>query len=64
MRRQSPQGGRIINNGSITAHAPRPFSSPYTPSKRALLGLTKSIALNGRAFTIVCTPIDIGNALT
>ncbi|QQX89655.1 SDR family NAD(P)-dependent oxidoreductase (plasmid) [Cupriavidus necator] len=64
MRRQFPQGGRIINIGSIAAHAPRPFSSPYTPSKHALLGLIKGIALDGRAFTIVCTPIDIGNALT
>lgn len=64
MRRQSPQGGRIINNGSISAHAPRPFSSPYTASKHAVLGLTKSIALDGRAFNIVASQIDIGNALT
>ncbi len=64
MRRQSPQGGRIINNGSISAHAPRPFSSPYTASKHAVLGLTKSIALDGRAFNIVGSQIDIGNALT
>ncbi|SEA14848.1 MAG: SDR family oxidoreductase [Paraburkholderia sp.] len=64
MRRQSPQGGRIINNGSISAHTPRPFTSPYTASKHAVLGLTKSIALDGRAFNIVCSQIDIGNALT
>lgn len=64
MRRQSPQGGRIINNGSISAHAPRPFSSPYTASKHAVSGLTKSIALDGRAFNIVASQIDIGNALT
>jgi NAD(P)-dependent dehydrogenase (short-subunit alcohol dehydrogenase family) len=64
MRRQSPQGGRIINNGSISAHVPRPFTSPYTASKHAVLGLTKSIALDGREFNIVCSQIDIGNALT
>jgi NAD(P)-dependent dehydrogenase (short-subunit alcohol dehydrogenase family) len=64
MRRQSPQGGRIINNGSISAHAPRPMSGPYTASKHAVMGLTKSIALDGRAFNIVCSQIDIGNALT
>ncbi len=64
MRRQTPQGGRIINNGSISAHAPRPFSSPYTASKHAVLGLTKTIALDGRDFNIVCSQIDIGNALT
>jgi NAD(P)-dependent dehydrogenase (short-subunit alcohol dehydrogenase family) len=64
MRRQSPQGGRIINNGSISAHTPRPFTSPYTASKHAVLGLTKSIALDGREFGIVCSQIDIGNALT
>lgn len=64
MRRQSPQGGRIINNGSISAHAPRPFSAPYTASKHAVLGLTKSMALDGREFDIVCGQIDIGNALT
>ena len=64
MRRQNPQGGRIINNGSISAHAPRPFSSPYTASKHAVLGLTKTIALDGRDFNIVCSQIDIGNALT
>ena len=64
MRRQNPQGGRIINNGSISAHTPRPFSSPYTASKHAVLGLTKTIALDGRDFNIVCSQIDIGNALT
>jgi len=64
MRRQTPQGGRIINNGSISAHAPRPFSSPYTASKHAVLGLTKTIALDGRPYNIVCSQIDIGNALT
>lgn len=64
MRRQTPQGGRIINNGSISAHAPRPFSSPYTASKHAVLGLTKTIALDGRDYNIVCSQIDIGNALT
>ena len=64
MRRQTPQGGRIINNGSISAHTPRPFSSPYTSSKHAVLGLTKSTALDGRAFNIVCSQVDIGNALT
>lgn len=64
MRRQSPRGGRIINNGSISAHTPRPFTSPYTASKHAVLGLTKSIALDGRAFDIACGQIDIGNALT
>ncbi len=64
MRRQSPRGGRIINNGSISAHTPRPFTSPYTASKHAVLGLTKSIALDGRQFGIVGCQIDIGNALT
>ncbi|QHE88298.1 SDR family oxidoreductase [Hydrogenophaga sp. BPS33] len=64
MRRQNPQGGRIINNGSISAHAPRPFSSPYTASKHAVLGLTKTMALDGREFNIVASQIDIGNALT
>ena len=64
MRRQSPQGGRIINNGAISAHAPRPFSAPYTVSKHAVLGLTKSLALDGRAYDIACSQIDIGNALT
>ena len=64
MRRQSPQGGRIINNGSISAHAPRPFSAPYTASKHAVTGLTKALALDGRAFNIAASQIDIGNALT
>ena len=64
MRRQQPQGGRIINNGSISAHTPRPFSAPYTASKHAVLGLTKTLALDGRAFNIACGQIDIGNALT
>jgi NAD(P)-dependent dehydrogenase (short-subunit alcohol dehydrogenase family) len=64
MRRQSPQGGRIINNGSISAHTPRPFTAPYTVSKHAVSGLTKALALDGRAFHIVASQIDIGNALT
>ncbi|KAB0550084.1 SDR family oxidoreductase [Pseudomonas argentinensis] len=64
MRKQSPQGGRIINNGSISAHTPRPYSSAYTTSKHAVLGLTKSLALDGREFGIACSQIDIGNALT
>jgi NAD(P)-dependent dehydrogenase (short-subunit alcohol dehydrogenase family) len=64
MRRQSPQGGRIINNGSISAHTPRPFTSPYTASKHAVTGLTKALALDGRSFNIAASQIDIGNALT
>jgi len=64
MRRQSPQGGRIINNGSISAHTPRPFTAPYTASKHAVSGITKALALDGRAFNIVASQIDIGNALT
>ncbi len=64
MREQQPQGGRIINNGSISAHTPRPFSAPYTASKHGVLGLTKSTALDGRAFNIACGQIDIGNAST
>lgn len=64
MRRQMPQGGRIINNGSVSAHTPRPFTAPYTASKHAVSGLTKSLALDGRAFNIVASQIDIGNALT
>ena len=64
MKRQTPRGGRIINNGSISAHAPRPFSAPYTATKHAITGLTKSIALDGRAYDIACGQIDIGNALT
>ncbi len=64
MRRQKPQGGRIINNGSISAHAPRPGSAPYTMSKHAVTGLTRTLGLDGRAFNIACAQIDIGNALT
>lgn len=64
MKSQAPQGGRIINNGSISAHAPRPMSAPYTATKHAITGLTKSIALDGRAFNIACGQIDIGNAGT
>jgi NAD(P)-dependent dehydrogenase (short-subunit alcohol dehydrogenase family) len=64
MRDQRPQGGRIINNGSISAHAPRPGSAPYTATKHAVTGLTKSIALDGREFDIACGQIDIGNAAT
>lgn len=64
MRHQDPQGGRIINNGSISAHAPRPGSVPYTVSKHAVTGLTKTLALDGRPFNIACGQIDIGNALT
>ena len=64
MRSQSPQGGRIINNGSISAHAPRPGSVPYTSTKHAITGLTKSLSLDGRAYDICASQIDIGNALT
>jgi NAD(P)-dependent dehydrogenase (short-subunit alcohol dehydrogenase family) len=64
MRDQSPQGGRIINNGSISAHTPRPGSAPYTASKHGVTGLTKAISLDGRAFNIACGQIDIGNAAT
>ena len=64
MKRQSPRGGRIINNGSISAHSPRPNSAPYTATKHAMTGLTKSLALDGRAFDIACGQIDIGNADT
>lgn len=64
MRRQSPQGGRIINNGSISAHVPRPGSVPYTMSKHAVTGLTRTLSLDGRAFNIAAGQIDIGNALT
>jgi len=64
MRKQSPQGGRIINNGSISAHTPRPGSVPYTATKHAITGLTKTLALDGRPFDIACGQIDIGNALT
>lgn len=64
MKVQSPRGGRIINNGSVSAQAPRPFSAPYTATKHAITGLTKSIALDGRANNITCSQIDIGNAAT
>jgi NAD(P)-dependent dehydrogenase (short-subunit alcohol dehydrogenase family) len=64
MKDQTPRGGRIINNGSISAHAPRPNSAPYTASKHALSGLTKSTALDGRKYDIACGQIDIGNAGT
>ncbi len=64
MKAQEPRGGRIINNGSISAHAPRPLSAPYTATKHAITGLTKSIALDGRPFDITCSQIDIGNAAT
>jgi NAD(P)-dependent dehydrogenase (short-subunit alcohol dehydrogenase family) len=64
MRKQDPQGGRIINNGSISAHAPRPGSTPYTVTKHAITGLTKCLSLDGRPFNIACGQIDIGNALT
>lgn len=64
MKAQSPRGGRIINNGSISAHAPRPCSAPYTATKHAITGLTKSLSLDGRAFDIACGQIDIGNAAT
>ena len=64
MRDQSPQGGRIINNGSISADVPRPGAAPYTVSKHGITGLTRSISLDGRAFNIACGQIDIGNAVT
>lgn len=64
MKSQQPQGGRIINNGSISAHVPRPNSAPYTATKHAITGLTKSISLDGREFNIACGQIDIGNAET
>jgi len=64
MKQQNPRGGRIINNGSLSAQAPRPHSAPYTAAKHALTGLTKSTALDGRAFDICCGQIDIGNAAT
>ena len=64
MKAQTPQGGRIINNGSISAHAPRPMTAPYTATKHAITGLTKSISLDGRPFNIACGQIDIGNAAT
>ena len=64
MRAQSPQGGRIINNGSISAHVPRPGSAPYTSTKHAITGLTRTISLDGRPYNIACGQIDIGNAET
>lgn len=64
MKKQKPKGGRIINNGSISAASPRPMSAPYTATKHALTGLTKSISLDGRADDIACSQIDIGNAAT
>jgi NAD(P)-dependent dehydrogenase (short-subunit alcohol dehydrogenase family) len=64
MKAQRPRGGRIINNGSLSAHTPRPHSAPYTATKHALTGLTKSIALDGRPYDIACGQIDIGNAAT
>jgi NAD(P)-dependent dehydrogenase (short-subunit alcohol dehydrogenase family) len=64
MKRQLPRGGRIINNGSISAHTPRPNSAPYTATKHALTGLTKSTSLDGRKYDIACSQIDIGNAAT
>jgi NAD(P)-dependent dehydrogenase (short-subunit alcohol dehydrogenase family) len=64
MKAQTPRGGRIINNGSISAYVPRPYSAPYTATKHGITGLTKSISLDGRKFDIVCSQIDIGNAAT
>jgi len=64
MKRQRPMGGRIINNGSISAHVPRPNSAPYTATKHAITGLTKSMSLDGRKYDIACCQIDIGNAAT
>jgi NAD(P)-dependent dehydrogenase (short-subunit alcohol dehydrogenase family) len=64
MKQQDPAGGRIINNGSISAHMPRPNSAPYTSTKHAITGLTRSTALDGRAYNIACGQIDIGNAAT
>ena len=64
MKKQTPQGGRIINNGSISAYSPRPHSAPYTATKHAMTGLTKSSSLDGRRFNIACGQIDIGNAAT
>ena len=64
MKRQSPRGGRIINNGSISAYVPRPLSAPYTAAKHAITGLTRSTSLDGRAYDIACGQIDIGNAAT
>ena len=64
MKNQNPQGGRIINNGSISAHAPRPDSAPYTASKHAISGLTRTISLDGRKYGIACCQVDVGNAMT
>lgn len=64
MKRQDPQGGRIINNGSIAAHAPRPDTAPYTASKHGITGLTKQTALDGRPYRIACGQVDVGNAQT
>lgn len=64
MKQQHPQGGRIVNNGSVSAQTPRPFSAPYTATKHAITGLTKSTSLDGRPFEIACGQIDIGNAAT
>ncbi|MGH8735090.1 MAG: SDR family oxidoreductase, partial [Burkholderiales bacterium] len=64
MKDQTPRGGRIINNGSISAHAPRPISAPYTATKHAITGLTRSTSLDGRKYDIACGQIDIGNAAT
>jgi NAD(P)-dependent dehydrogenase (short-subunit alcohol dehydrogenase family) len=64
MKDQDPKGGRIINNGSISAHAPRPDSAPYTASKHAITGLTRTIALDGRKHDIACCQVDVGNAMT
>ena len=64
MKSQDPRGGRIVNNGSIAAHAPRPNSAPYTATKHAITGLTKSTSLDGRKYDIACGQIDIGNART
>ena len=64
MKTQTPQGGRIINNGSISAYSPRPNSLAYTATKHAISGITKSVALDGRPYDIVCSQIDIGNAVT
>jgi NAD(P)-dependent dehydrogenase (short-subunit alcohol dehydrogenase family) len=64
MRRQRPQGGRIINNGSISAHVPRPDSAPYTSTKHAVSGLTRTISLDGRKYDIACCQVDVGNAMS
>jgi NAD(P)-dependent dehydrogenase (short-subunit alcohol dehydrogenase family) len=64
MKEQNPRGGRIINNGSVSAHVPRPNSAPYTATKHAITGLTKSTALDGRKYDIACGQVDIGNAMT